>query len=417
MPAAGAEVAAAVADAHRREWASVLAATIRVTGDLDSAQEVVQDAYAAALATWGARGVPRNPGAWLTTTARRRALDLARHADVARRALPLLVIEEERQEPGEAPDPGEAPYGDDRLRLVFICCHPTLAPETRIALTLHLVCGLSTEAVARALLVQRTAMAARITRAKHKIAVARIPYVVPRRAQLGERVEAVLDVVHLVYATGHTAPDGAVPERRDLALRGLDLARLLRQLLPAEPEVNGLLALLLLTEARRPARMAGDGAPVLLEQQDRTRWDRAAIAEGLALLERATAAPGRFTLLAAIAAVHDTADSWEATDWPRIVGWYDELLAIWPSPVVALNRAIAVGFSEGPDVGLAALRPLQGEHRLARYPYLHAALASCLERLGRTADAATAYEQAIRFAANGAERADLERRRARLSPG
>jgi RNA polymerase sigma factor (sigma-70 family) len=407
---AGAAVAAAVADAHRREWAFVLAATVRVTRDLDLAEECVQDAYARALRAWAEDGVPRNPGAWLTTTARRRALDLLRREGTARRALPLLVEEE------IVPDDEEDEVGDDRLRLVFTACHPALAREAQVALTLRLLCGCSTAEVARAFLVAESTMAARITRAKKKIAAARIPYRVPPLAELGERVEAVCEVVHLLFTTGHAAPAGADLIRRDLVERALDLARMLHALLPQRPEVTGLLALILLTDARREARLHDDGSLVLLADQDRRRWDRAAITEGIALVREALRhrPPGRYALMAAIAAVHDEAPTADVTDWREIVGLYDLLVAVWPSPVVALNRAVAIGFADGPAAGLEALAPLAGEPQLAGYPYLAVARAEFLYRLGRTDDARLAYEEALLLTENGVERAHLVGRLAQL---
>ncbi|GLZ51654.1 sigma-70 family RNA polymerase sigma factor [Actinomycetospora sp. NBRC 106378] len=402
-----AEIAAAVADAHRREWASVLAATVRVTRDLDLAEECVQDAYARALSAWAADGVPRSPGAWLTTTARRRALDLLRRESTARRALPLLV-EDERV---------GAPEEDDRLRLVFTACHPALAREAQVALALRLLCGCSTAEVARAFLVAEPTMAARITRAKKKIAAARIPYRVPPVDELGERVEAVCEVVHLLFTTGHAAPAGADLIRRDLVERALDLARMLHALLPRRPEVTGLLALILLTDARREARH-DDGSLVLLGDQDRGRWDRAAITEGIALVREALRhrPPGRYALMAAIAAVHDEAPSADATDWHEIVGLYDLLVALWPSPVVALNRAVAIGFADGPAAGLAALEPLGDEPQLAGYPYLAVARAEFLQRLGRGAEARDAYEEALLLTENTVERDHLAGRLAQLGP-
>jgi RNA polymerase sigma-70 factor, ECF subfamily len=411
MGAASAEVAAAVADAHRREWAFVLAATARVATDLDAAEEAVQDAYAAALSTWDERGIPKNAAAWLTTTARRRALDLRRRADVARRALAELL-------PPDTEDPQVegAAFPDDRLRLVFTCCHPALSEEAQVALTLRLMCGLSTAEVARAFLVSEPTMAARITRAKRKIADAHIPYRVPEPAELPARLDSVLGVVHLVYTTGHTAPSGADLMRRGLAERGLELATMLHALLPTNPDVAGLLALLLLTDARRPARVGPDGVPVMLEDQDRTRWDRAAIDTGLGLLRSALEAgrPGRFTLMAAIAAVHDQAAAWSDTDWEQILSLYDLLADVWPSPVVNLNRAIALGFARGPQAGLAELDRLAAEPQLAGYGYLAAARANFLSRLGRLEEARTAYEEALLLTANEAERAHLEDRLARL---
>jgi RNA polymerase sigma-70 factor (ECF subfamily) len=408
-------VAAAVADAHRREWAFVLAATVRVTGDLDDAEEAVQDAYARALQTWPSRGIPANTGAWLTTAAKRRALDLLRHADVSRRALPRLADAGEPAAASATPSVTEddSAVSDDRLRLIFTCCHPALSFGSRVALTLRMVCGLSTAEVARAFLVSEATMAARITRAKHKIAVAGIPYRVPGDDDIRERIGGVLDVVHLVYATGHTAPAGAELIRRELSERGIELAELLRLLLPDDPDVAGLLALVYLTEARRPARTDSEGDEVLLEHQDRGRWDRRLIERGLDLLAVATDAgrPGRFTLLAAIGAVHDSSPSWEQTDWQRIALLYDTLLDVWPSPVVRLNRAIAIGFATGPDAAMPLLDELATEPQLVRYPYLQAARAEMLERLGRSEEADLAYTEAIALSDNDRERARLERKR------
>lgn len=407
-------VGAAVADAHRREWAFVLAATVRVTRDLDLAEECVQDAYAKALATWATGGVPRNAGAWLTTTARRRALDLLRRQATAARALPLLV----ETHADEGLDLGReerfvgAEIGDERLRLVFICCHPTLSRDAQVALTLRLLCGLSTAEVARAFLVSESTMAARITRAKKKIAQARIPYRVPAREELPDRVASVCEVVHLLFTTGHAAPTGAELIRRDLVERALDLARMLRTLLPANADVAGMLALILLTDARRGARLDDDGHAVLLADQNRARWDRDSITEGVTLVREALRRrpPGRFALMAAIAAVHDEAESWDTTDWREIVGLYDLLVALWPSPVVALNRAVAVGFADGPAAGLDALDPLTTEPQLAGYGYLAAARAEFLARLGRTHDARTAYEEALLLTENTIERDYLTHR-------
>jgi len=414
-----AEVAAAVADAHRREWAFVLSATVRVTGDLDDAEEAVQDAYARALETWPTRGIPASPGAWLTTAAKRRAFDLKRRADVSRRALPKLADPDERAAASGSPiaaEPDDGVVEDDRLRLVFTCCHPALAFDARVALTLRMVCGLSTAEVARAFLVSEPTMAARITRAKRKIAQAGIPYAVPGEADLRERVGGVLDVVHLVYSTGHTAPAGAELSRRELTERGIELAELLRLLLPDDRDVAGLLALIYLTEARRTARTDAGGDEILLEQQDRSRWDRRYIDRGLGLLAVAVeaSAPSRFTVLAAIAAVHDSSPTWAQTDWSRIARLYDTLRDVWPSPVVELNRAIAIGFADGPAAGLELLDVLVTEPQLARYPYLQAARAGLLERLGRMDAAALAYDEAIALTDNERESELLRRKRAAL---
>ena len=402
-------VAAAVAEAHRREWAFVLAATVRVTRDIDLAEECVQDAYAQALATWTDRGVPAKPGAWLTTVARRRALDLLRREVTLRRALPLLVEDEPASAAGD-------PFPDDRLRLIFTCCHPSLAMEAQVALTLRLLCGLSTAEVARAFLVAEPTMAARITRAKKKITTARIPYRMPSAADLPERTEAVLAVVHLLFTTGHTAPAGADLIRRDLVERALDLARMLRALLPGDADVAALLALILLTDARRETRVGPDGRLLLLAEQDRNRWDAAQIGEGIDLVEQALRhrPRSRHTLQAAIAAVHAQARTWTDTDWCRVVDLYDTLVEVWPSPVVALNRAAALGFARGPAAGLAALEPLSTEPQLAGYGYLPAARAAFLAQLGRTAEARQAYQEAILLTENAVEREFLAGRLAEL---
>ena len=416
MPhAASSEVAAAVADAHRREWAFVLAATVRVAGDIDTAEEAVQDAYASALSTWGPRGIPKNPGAWLTVTARRRALDIHRRAATAQRALPKLLEPEEYLPDDPVPEAEEIP--DDRLRLIFTCCHPALAQDAQVALTLRLLCGLSTADVARAFLVPEATIAARITRAKKKIAAAHIPYRVPAAAELRDRLDGVLSVVYLVYTTGHTAPSGENLMRRDLAERGLELARMLRVLLPDDGDVAGLLALVLLTDARSGARLDEHRELVLMENQDRSKWDRSAITEGVALLREALQRrpPGRFALMAAIAAVHDESESWSETDWQEILGLYDLLQERWPSPVVKLNRAIALGFAVGYAEGVAELDALGAEPQLARYPYLAAARADFLTRLGRLDDARVAFEEALILTENDAERRYLQTRLSGLS--
>jgi RNA polymerase sigma-70 factor (ECF subfamily) len=408
---------AAVADAHRREWAFVLAATVRVTGDIDLGEECVQDAYARALSAWASTGVPANPAAWLTTVARRRALDLKRRDATARRAAPLLLDDDPTPGPDDQlvdrPD-----IDDDRLRLVFTCCHPALSPDARVALTLRLLCGLTTGEVARAFLVTESTMAARISRAKKKITAARIPYRVPELAELPARVGAVLDVVHLLFTTGHSAPIGDDLVRRDLVERALDLTRMLRTLLPGDADVAGLLALILLTDARRDARTDDDGRLLLLAEQDRARWDHAAITEGVALVREALRRrpPGRFALMAAIAAVHDQAPRYTDTDWNEIVALYDLLVQLWPSPVVALNRAAAFGLAHGPSAGLAALDALAEEPQLAGYAYLPAARADFLTRLGRTDQARLAYAEALLLTENTVERDFLTDRLAQLDP-
>ena len=412
-------VAAAVADAHRREWGFVLAATVRVTRDLDVAEECVQEAFAAALTDWRSNGVPARPGAWLTTAARRRALNVLRHRQVEHRYLPLLVEDDVLPGPGEQFDGRpDAEIADDRLRLIVTCCHPALDRSAQVALTLRLMCGQSTAEVARAFLVSEPTMAARITRAKKKIAVARIPYRVPAADELPDRVDAVLAVLHLLFTTGHTTPSGDDLVRRDLVERSVELARMLRGLLPSDPAVAGLLAHLLLTDARRETRTGTDGRLLLLEEQDRTRWDQRAIQEGAALVREALRSrpPTRYALQAAIAAVHAESPSWNDTDWREIVALYDVLTRLWPSPVVALNRAVAVGFAQGAAAGLAAVDALTGEPQLAGYGYLPAARADFLRRLGRLGEAREAYEEALLLTENTVEQEFLAGRLRALEP-
>jgi len=408
------EVRRAVAEAHRREWAFVLAATARVTRDLDDAEECVQDAYVAALDAWARQGVPRNPGAWLTTAARHRALDGLRRDRTLRTKLPLLVVPDSGAEPAEA---GDSAIADDRLRLIFTCCHPALAREAQVALTLRLVCGLTTAEIAQAFVVSEPTMAARVTRAKKKIAAARIAYRVPEAAELPDRIDAVLTVVHLLYTTGHTDPRGSGLIRADLVDRAIGLARMLRELMPDEPEAGGLLALLLITDARRATRADADGNLLLLEQQDRSRWDASAIAEGCALVAEVLrrGPPGRFALQAAIAAVHAEAHSYPDTDWRQILALYDRLLKVWPTPVVALNRAVAVSMVCGPGAALDEIAMLERDGRLDGYRYLPSAKADLLRRLGRRTEARAAYRQALGLAENQAERAFLAGRIAELA--
>jgi RNA polymerase sigma factor (sigma-70 family) len=407
-------VRAALADAHRREWAFVLAAAVRVTRDLDLAEECVQDAYAKALVAWSRQGVPTRPGAWLTTAARNRALDVIRRESIARRSLPLLIVE--TVSPG-GPDIAEDIFGDDRLRLIFTCCHPTLSAPARVALTLRLVCGVTTGEIARSFLVSEPTMAARITRAKKKIAAAHIPYRIPAADELPARTDAVLDVIHQLFTTGHTAPIGPRLVRDDLTDRALDLARMLRILLPDNREVTALLALILLSVARADERLAPDGSLQRLADQDRARWDATAIAEGTALVRESLrdGPPGKYALLAAINALHDEAATWEETDWPQIVGLYDHLLRIWPTPVVELNRAVAVRFADGPAAGLAALDRLADDPRLAIYPYLAVSRAECLREIGRYSEARALYEEAILLTGNDVERTFLADRLQQLS--
>ncbi|GAA2259314.1 sigma-70 family RNA polymerase sigma factor [Glycomyces scopariae] len=399
------DVNAAVALAHRRDWAQVLATTAQLTRDLDLAEECTQDAFAQALQTWPRDGVPARPGAWLTTIARNRARDVLRRESAFRRSMPLLV--------GDTAVPGpEDALDDDRLRLVFTCCHPALAPESQIALTLRLVCGLSTAEVAHTFLVPEPTMAARITRAKKKIVKARIPYRVPAPEHLDERVDAVLEVVYLIFTTGHTAPFGAHLVRDDLTASAIRLARMLHLLMPADAAISGLLALMLLIDARSATRFSPEGRLLLLSEQDRTRWNTRRIAEGAALLTDALSRrpPTRYAVEAAIAAVHAEAPTWEDTDWSEIVGLYDTLLRLRPSPVAALNRAVAIGLRDGPAAGLRALAPLEAEPALAAYGYLSAARADFLRGLRRWNEAALAYEEAIALTGNDVERSFLDGR-------
>jgi len=437
----------------------VLAATARVARDLDLAEECVQEAYASALRSWATAGIPDNPAAWLTTAARRRAIDVIRRDSALRARLPLLVEpegepapgapysaepDEWRAEPGEQradqdgrraePDGRRADQDerwrepqrredamdqDDRLRLIFTCCHPALAAEAQVALTLRLVCGVATPDIARAFLVAEPTMAARITRAKKKIAVARIPYRVPRHAELPERLRAVLNVVHLLFTAGHTALSGPSLVRADLVERATDLTRMLRDLMPDETEVRGLHALLLVTDARRATRADDRGRLVRLEDQDRSRWDRGALAEAEALITGCLRAgrPGRYVLQAAIASVYAEAPAYERTDWPQLVALYDELLRVWPSPVVALNRAVPLAMAAGPRAALAEVERLERDGGLAGYQYLPAVKADLLARLDRGGEAAVAYRRALELTANEAERAFLAGRLAALESG
>jgi len=385
----------------------VLASTVRLTRDIDLAEDCTQDAFVQALRTWP-DGVPDNPAGWLTTVARRLALDRLRRETTLRRKLPLLI------EDPAAPGGSERPT--DPLRLVFTCCHPALARDSQVALTLRLICGLTTREVAAGLLISEPTAAARITRAKKKIAAAGIPYRIPADNELADRLDAVLTVVQLVYTAGHVA---AGPEltRADLTGRALELARLLVRLMPTEPEPQALLGLLLMTQARGDARVSEDGELVLLADQDRSRWDARLLAEGVS---RATAAlqegRGRFALQAAIAGLHVTAPSWETTDWHQVVRMYDAMLLSWPSPIVALNRAAAHSLVPGADLPavLEELDALGNEPALKSYAYLPAARADVLVRLSRSAEAVKAYDEAIALTANETENRFLQRRRAAL---
>ncbi|ADB32923.1 putative RNA polymerase, sigma-24 subunit, ECF subfamily [Kribbella flavida DSM 17836] len=401
-------VQAAVAEAFAAEWGQVVATLIRVTGDWDLAEDCAADAFAVALERWRRDGVPRSPGAWLTTTARNRAIDLLRReatgAAKAREAAVLSRAVDAPVEPDEVPD--------DRLRLIFTCSHPALPFEARIALTLRTLAGLTTAEIARAFLVPEPTMYQRITRAKKKIREAGIPYRVPPAHLLAQRLNAVLAVIYLLFNEGYTASEGADLVRHNLSAEAIRLGRLLVRLLP-EPEAQSLLALMLLHDARRPTRVDAAGGLITLDQQDRSRWDAAKIAEGLRLLP---ATPGPYQLQAAIAACHTTARSVETTDWPRIVRLYDDLLAIAPSPVVRLNRAVAVAMVEGPAAGLALVDELAASGQLAGYHLLPATRAELLRRQGSYEPAAAAYRDAVELASTDAERDYLRARLAEIEP-
>jgi RNA polymerase sigma-70 factor (ECF subfamily) len=402
---------------YRTESRRVLATLIRLLGDFDLAEEALQDAFAAALAQWPRDGLPANPRAWLVSTGRFKAIDRLRRRARFDAALGELAARLEDQ----APDPADAddqPLTDDRLRLIFTCCHPALPPDAQVAMTLREVCGLTTEQVARAFLTGAPTLAQRIVRAKARIRDARIPYEVPPPAELPGRLATVLRVVYLIFTEGYAPAAGDAVVRADLADEAIRLGRLLAELLP-DPEVLGLLALLLLQDSRRAARVGAGGELVLLADQDRSRWDQAGIAEGTALLRRAAASGqvGPYTLQAAIAATHARAATAEATDWDRIVGLYDRLARADPSPVVELNRAVALAMRDGPAAGLALVDALLDRGQLASYHLAHAARADLLRRLGRTAEARAAYRRALDLAGQEPERRFIRRRLEELAPG
>ena len=401
--------------AFRDERAAVLATLARrLGGDLALAEDAVQDAFVAAAVEWDRRGVPDRPGAWLTTTAWRKALDRLRHDRVAAARAADLAHEPVSDDI----DFDESALQDDQLRMVFTCCHPALPPEARMALTLRSVAGLTVPEIARAFLSSEDAMERRLTRARRKVTDAAIPFRVPPDDLLPERLAGVLRVIYLVYTEGHTATRGEIPVRSDLCEEAIRLARLLAQLMPDEAETIGLLALLLLTDARRPARVDAAGDLVALEHQDRSRWDARRIADGRATLDRALKLrrSGPYVIQAAIAALHAQAPDFDRTDWPQIAALYDALARLDPSPVVAVNRAMAVGLADGPNAGLAILEAAAADPRLARYQPLHAVRAELLRRAGDAAGADAAYERAIALTSNEAQRAALERLRARTPP-
>ena len=387
---------AAIGRIFREESGRCVAALIRVFGDIDVAEDAVQEAFAVALLKWPGNGLPPNPGGWITTTARKRAIDRLRREARGRELLKEAAsLSPHNDDPGLPEE--EGPVRDDRLRLIFTCCHPALSVETQVALTLRLLCGLSMEEVARSFLVAEPTMAQRLVRAKRKIKAARIPYRVPEARELPDRLHAVLAVVYLLYNAGLTNST-----KPDLCAEAIRLARIVGMLMPEEPEVAGLLALLLLTESRRASRTRPDGSLVLLGGQDRTRWDRALVAEGQAIVRRCLRRnqPGPYQLQAAINAVHSDAATVEQTDWSQILALYDHLLAIAPTPVVALNRAVAIGEVQGPEVALCLIDELA----LDNYYAFHATCADLLQRMGRANEASAAYELAATMAPTDAER-------------
>jgi RNA polymerase sigma-70 factor (ECF subfamily) len=394
---------------YRAESRRVFATLVRLLGDFDAAEEALHEAFRAALEQWPKEGVPQNPRAWLVSAGRFKAID------AIRREARFDALPEDHEETLAAEEPAESEeIEDDRLRLIFTCCHPALAPDAQVALTLREVCGLTTEEIARAFLTPAPTLAQRIVRAKGKIRDARIPYEVPGAGELPGRLDAVLRVLYLVFNEGYAASSGDSLTRADLSGEAIRVARLLVALLP-EPEALGVLALMLLQDSRRPARADAAGDLVTLEEQDRSLWDRGLITEGVAMVERALASRrfGPYALQAAIAAVHAEAPSAAATDWPQIVGLYDALLAMEPSPVVELNRAVAVAMRDGPEAGLALIEPLLKQ--LNGYHLAYAARADLYRRLGRATEARASYEKALGLARLEPEKRFLKRRLAELS--
>jgi len=413
---------------YRSDSRRVLATLIRLLGDFDVAEEALHDAFAAALEQWPRDGVPANPRAWLVSTGRFKAIDGMRRRARFDKSVAKLAKELELRDAAEDTGAGSAAAGmapagadgqgleDDRLRLIFTCCHPALSPDSQVALTLREVCGLSTEEIARAFLTSASTLAQRIVRAKAKIRDAGIPYEIPSRADLPERLDAVLRVVYLVFNEGYSASSGVSVTRNDLSAEAIRLGRLLLELLP-DPEAVGLLALMLLQESHRAARSTAEGELILLENQDRSRWDRALIAEGVTLVQRAFSSRsfGPYTLQAAIAALHAEAPSTAETDWEEIVGLYEVLARAEPSPVVELNRAVAVAMRDGPPAGLAIVDSILAKGRLADYYLAHSVRADLCRRLGRTAEARVSYQKALSLTLQEPERRFLQQRLAELA--
>ena len=425
--AAPADVQAAIEQVFREEHGRVAASLIKTFRDFDVAEEAIQDAFAQALENWPRHGIPPNPAAWIATTAKRKVIDTWRrdrlraekYAAYSRQEAGTNAASGDSMRFSADPEEDGDSIGDDRLRLIFTCCHPALNLDAQVALTLRILGGLTTSEIARALLVPEPTLGQRLFRAKRKIHDAGIPYEVPPAHLLPERLEAVLAVVYLIFNEGYSASGGDALIRRDLCVEAVRLARALAELMPDEPEVSGVLALMLLHDARRDARVAEDGTPVLLDAQDRSRWDQAEIREGLALVQRALRLPashaGTYRIQAAVAAVHAEAATPEATDWPQIAALYGLLAEKSPSPVVELNRAAAVAMADGPLAGLALMERVAVAEPLDGYNWFHAARADLLRRLSRHADAALAYARALQLTDNRAERTYLERRLAEVS--
>ena len=406
-----ANATSAVEELYRTDWGRIVATLIRLVGDFDLAEETAQEAFAAAVERWSTDGVPEFPRAWVIQTARHKAIDRIRHRSMAREKL-ALYVDGNLAEPFTEPDFDNREIPDDRLRLMFTCCHPALAPEAQVALTLRTLCGLETEEIARAFLVPVATMAQRLVRAKRKISAARIPYIVPETSQMAERIEAVLTVIYLVFNEGYAATGGTLV-RADLCAEAIRLARLVRTLMGPNPpaDATALLALMLLQDARRAARLDAAGDLLVLDEQDRSLWDRKQIAEAIPLLEDSLrGGGGAYALQAAIAALHCQAQRPEDTDWPQILGLYDLLIRVQPSAVVSLNRGVAVAMVQGPQAGLAIVDELAKSGDLEGYHVLHAARADLLRRAGAKQEAAESYRRALAIATNESERRYLDRR-------